>query len=62
MLAEGRKGLSLWHNGGAGGFRSFAAFTPSRDTAVVLLANNQRSPDLAGIRLLDHAHDTEPGG
>lgn len=58
MRAEGKQGLSLWHNGGTGGFRSFAAFTPGRGIGVVLLANNQRSPDLAGIRLLDRVGHT----
>lgn len=57
MLADGRTGRSLWHNGGTGGFRSFAAFTPDQGTAVVILVNNHRGPDLAGIRLLDDARD-----
>jgi len=28
-----------WHNGGTGGFRSFAAFVPDREVGVVILAN-----------------------
>jgi serine-type D-Ala-D-Ala carboxypeptidase/endopeptidase len=42
----------LWHNGGTGGFRSFAAFAPRHGVAVAVLVNSSRSPDLAGLRLL----------
>lgn len=48
-----RAGTMLWHNGGTGGFRSFAGFVPEAGAAVVVLVNNHRSPDLAGTRLLD---------
>lgn len=42
----------LWHNGGTGGFRSFAAAVPERGVGVAVLVNGRRSPDLAGLRLL----------
>ncbi|KRF00189.1 hypothetical protein ASG88_12455 [Nocardioides sp. Soil777] len=41
-----------WHNGGTGGFRSFAGFVPTRRTAVVVLSNHARSVDLLGLRTL----------
>jgi D-alanyl-D-alanine-carboxypeptidase/D-alanyl-D-alanine-endopeptidase len=43
------------HNGGTSGFRSFTAFTPGWGIGVVILTNNHRSPNLAGIRLLYQA-------
>lgn len=47
-----RSGLVLWHNGGTGGFRSYAGMMPDSGAAAVVLVNNRRSPDLAGFRLL----------
>jgi len=32
---------TYWHDGGTGGFSSFAAFTPSADRAVVVLYNRE---------------------
>jgi serine-type D-Ala-D-Ala carboxypeptidase/endopeptidase len=32
---------TYWHDGGTGGFSSFAAFTPSADHAVVVLYNRE---------------------
>jgi len=48
----GRSGMTLWHNGGTGGFRSFAGIVPERSFGVVMLANNRRSCDRAAVRLL----------
>lgn len=45
----------LWHNGGTGGFRSFAALVPERGVGAAVLVNSHRSPDLAGVRLLQAA-------
>jgi serine-type D-Ala-D-Ala carboxypeptidase/endopeptidase len=42
----------VWHNGGTGGFRSFAGFVPGRGAAVVVLANSARSVDAIGMRVL----------
>ncbi|MGI9181636.1 MAG: serine hydrolase [Longimicrobiaceae bacterium] len=42
-----------WHNGGTGGFRTFAAFDPERRVAVVVLANAAVSADDIGMHLLD---------
>jgi serine-type D-Ala-D-Ala carboxypeptidase/endopeptidase len=46
----------LLHNGGTGGFRSFAAFVPATHTAVAVLANSARSVDALGIRILERLH------
>ena len=47
-----RGGDVWWHNGGTGGFRSFAGFAPQRRRAVAVLVNDRRGPDRAGIDLL----------
>jgi D-alanyl-D-alanine-carboxypeptidase/D-alanyl-D-alanine-endopeptidase len=46
----------LFHNGGTGGFRSFAGFVPTTHTAVVVLANSARSVDALGFRILERIH------
>jgi serine-type D-Ala-D-Ala carboxypeptidase/endopeptidase len=43
----------LFHNGATGGFRSFAAFVPATDTAVVALSNTARSVDALSLRILE---------
>lgn len=47
-----KPGLMLWHNGGTGGFRSFAGLLPSSGAGVVVLANQARMVDLGAISLL----------
>jgi D-alanyl-D-alanine-carboxypeptidase/D-alanyl-D-alanine-endopeptidase len=42
-------GEMWWHNGGTGGFRSFAGFSPELGRASVVLVNDLRSPDRAGV-------------
>lgn len=43
----------VWHNGGTGGFHSFAAFDPRQKTAVVVLGNsNSPIVDVLGRRLM----------
>ena len=42
-----------WHNGGTGGFRSFAGFDPARNAAVVVLSDAGVSVDDIGMHLLD---------
>lgn len=44
--------LQIWHNGGTGGFRSFAGFDPEKGVGVVVLSNTQRSVDRAAFDLL----------
>jgi CubicO group peptidase (beta-lactamase class C family) len=41
-----------WHNGGTGGFRSFAAFIPELGRASVVLVNDRRGPERAGVQAL----------
>jgi D-alanyl-D-alanine-carboxypeptidase/D-alanyl-D-alanine-endopeptidase len=43
----------LFHNGGTGGFRSFAAFAPGTGAAAVVLSNSARSVDPLGFRILE---------
>jgi CubicO group peptidase (beta-lactamase class C family) len=43
----------VWHNGGTGGYHSFAGFQPARGVAVVVLANSPANIDDIGIHLLD---------
>jgi D-alanyl-D-alanine-carboxypeptidase/D-alanyl-D-alanine-endopeptidase len=52
IVTHRSKGAVFWHNGGTWGFSSFAGFSPSRDRAVVVLANTARSVDRLGWRLL----------
>jgi D-alanyl-D-alanine-carboxypeptidase/D-alanyl-D-alanine-endopeptidase len=46
-----------WHNGGTGGFRSFAAFSPNLGRASVVLVNDRRGPERAGIQALQSLRD-----
>jgi CubicO group peptidase (beta-lactamase class C family) len=49
-----RNGLNVvWHNGGTGGYRSFAGFDPVRRIGVVVLTNSQSDNDDIGFHLLD---------
>jgi serine-type D-Ala-D-Ala carboxypeptidase/endopeptidase len=52
MRSASRAGSMFWHNGGTGGFRSFAGFLPDHGVAAAVLVNDQRSPDRAAVRLL----------
>ncbi|MFI5530390.1 serine hydrolase domain-containing protein [Kitasatospora sp. NPDC051853] len=44
--------VELWHNGGTGGFSSFAGLAPERGTGVVVLSSTQRSVDGPAFALL----------
>ncbi len=46
-------GRIVWHNGGTGGYRSFAGFEPARGLGVVVLSNSTVSVDDLGFHLLD---------
>jgi len=46
----------LFHNGGTGGFRSFAGFVPDNRTAVAVLSNSARSVDALAMRILERMH------
>ncbi len=47
------RGKIVWHNGGTGGFRSFAGFDPEKKMAVVILTNSTAGADDLGFHLLD---------
>lgn len=44
---------TYWHNGGTGGFRSYCAYNPSRQVAIVILSNAAIPVDQAGIHLIN---------
>jgi len=46
-----------WHNGGTGGFRSFAGFSKSKNMAVVVLTNSNTGADDLGFHLLDNKYE-----
>jgi D-alanyl-D-alanine-carboxypeptidase/D-alanyl-D-alanine-endopeptidase len=48
-----RRSRVLFHDGGTGGFRSFAGVIPERDACAVVLANQARSVGQLGLRVLD---------
>ncbi len=49
-----RAGLNIvWHNGGTGGYRTWAGFDPSRRVGVVVLTNSNRGADDIGFHMLD---------
>jgi D-alanyl-D-alanine-carboxypeptidase/D-alanyl-D-alanine-endopeptidase len=50
---RGRPHTVLFHNGGTGGFRSFAGLVRETQVAVVVLSNSARSVDAIGFRLLE---------
>jgi CubicO group peptidase (beta-lactamase class C family) len=43
----------VWHNGGTGGYRSFAGFVEETHTGVVVLTNTDMSADDIGFHMLD---------
>jgi CubicO group peptidase (beta-lactamase class C family) len=46
----------IWHNGGTGGFSSFAGFNNEDGIAVVVLTNGKDNIDDIGLHLLDEQH------
>ncbi len=46
----------VWHNGGTGGFRSFAGFDKAKNKAVVVLTNSTTGADDLGFHLLDEKY------
>jgi CubicO group peptidase (beta-lactamase class C family) len=51
LIRDGRH--LVWHNGGTGGYRSFAGFRRDQHRGVVVLTNSNRSADDIGYHLLD---------
>jgi CubicO group peptidase (beta-lactamase class C family) len=46
----------VWHNGGTGGFRSFAGFDKIKNKAVVILTNSTTGADDLGFHLLNSTY------
>ncbi|MEU6987850.1 serine hydrolase domain-containing protein [Streptomyces sp. NPDC046324] len=44
--------VQIWHNGGTGGFSSFAGFDPEKGVAVAVLSNTRRTVDKPAFELL----------
>jgi CubicO group peptidase (beta-lactamase class C family) len=45
----------IWHNGGTGGFRTFAGFEPEKKMAVVVLTNSGMGADDLGFHMMDES-------
>lgn len=43
----------IWHNGGTGGYRTFAGYNPKTRVGVVVLSNTMAGVDDIGLHLLD---------
>ncbi len=52
-IKKGKNGDVIWHNGGTGGYRTFAGFVKETGKGVVLLTNSSQSSDDIGFNLLD---------
>jgi CubicO group peptidase (beta-lactamase class C family) len=52
-IRTGAAGDTIWHNGGTGGFRSFAGFLEDGSRAVVVLTNSDIGVDDIGFHILD---------
>ena len=46
----------VWHNGGTGGYRSFAGYDPDRKIGVVVLTNSANDSDDIGFHLMNPAN------
>lgn len=46
----------IWHNGGTGGFRSFAGFDPENKRAIVILTNSTNGADDLGFYWLNSVY------
>jgi D-alanyl-D-alanine-carboxypeptidase/D-alanyl-D-alanine-endopeptidase len=52
-IKKGENGDVIWHNGGTGGYRSFAGFVKETGKGVILLTNSSAAADDIGFYLLD---------
>ena len=50
----------IWHNGGTGGYRSFAGFDPDRGVGAVVLTNSNQGADDIGMHLINSALPLTP--
>jgi hypothetical protein len=56
-IRDNGKTKIVWHNGGTGGFRTFAGFVKDRKMGVVVLSNMNISADDIGFHILDNSSD-----
>jgi D-alanyl-D-alanine-carboxypeptidase/D-alanyl-D-alanine-endopeptidase len=56
-IRDNGKTKIVWHNGGTGGFRTFAGFIEEKKMGVIVLSNMNISADDIGFHLLDNAYD-----
>jgi CubicO group peptidase (beta-lactamase class C family) len=54
-LSKGAEGDVIWHNGGTGGYRTFAGFVKETGRGVVVLTNSDKGADDLGFHLLSSA-------
>jgi hypothetical protein len=52
-ITAGKNGDVIWHNGGTGGYRSFAGFVKETGVGVVVLTNSSEGVDDIGFHLLN---------
>jgi CubicO group peptidase (beta-lactamase class C family) len=52
-VRTGENGETVWHNGGTGGYRTWAGFRPTERVGVVVLTNTSTSADDIGFHMLD---------
>jgi D-alanyl-D-alanine-carboxypeptidase/D-alanyl-D-alanine-endopeptidase len=56
-IKKGENGDVIWHNGGTGGYRTFAGFVKETGKGIVLLSNSSTGADDIGFYLLDPASE-----
>lgn len=54
-ISKGAEGDVIWHNGGTGGYRTFAGFVQETGKGVVILTNSDKGADDLGFHLLNSA-------
>ncbi len=52
-ISKGAEGDVIWHNGGTGGYRTFAGFVKETGKGVVVLTNSNKGADDLGMHLLN---------
>lgn len=52
-ISKGAAGDVIWHNGGTGGYRTFAGFVRETGKGVVVLTNSDKGADDIGFHLLN---------
>jgi len=56
-IRDNGKTRIIWHNGGTGGFRTFAGFVKEKKMGVVVLSNMNISADDIGFHILDDSYE-----